>query len=210
MLPLTTRGLAILTLVGGLASVACERQATAPANLVLLNGKILTVDATDTVAQAVAITAGKITAVGADDDIRSRIGDETRVIDLHGRTVTPGLIDSHAHFSAAGELYSVDLSRATSMADVLERVAARVKQTPPGEWIRGDGWDEGKLAERRYITAADLDTVAPNNPVYLTHTTGHYGAANSAALKLGGGPTRPRTRHSARSIATRGETPPAS
>jgi predicted amidohydrolase YtcJ len=186
MVACATRVMATLTLIGGLACVAYERQSADPADLVLLNGKILTVDATDTVAQAVAVTAGKIVAVGSNDDIRARVGNETRVIELHGRTATPGMIDSHTHFSAADELYSIDLSRATSVADVLERVAARVKEAVPNQWILGDGWDEGKLAERRYITAADLDTVAANIPVYLTHTTGHYGTANGTAMKIGG------------------------
>ena len=72
------------------------------------------------------------------------------------------------------------------MADVIAKVKAWADKLPPGEWVRGSGWDEGKLAERRYITAADLDKAAPNNPVYLTHTTGHYGVANSLALKLSG------------------------
>jgi len=70
------------------------------------------------------------------------------------------------------------------MDDVLARVAAQVAKTKPGEWIRGRGWDEGKLAERRHITAADLDKVAPNNPVWLTNTTGHYGVGNSYAMKI--------------------------
>ena len=70
------------------------------------------------------------------------------------------------------------------MADVIAKVKAWADKLAPGEWVRGGGWDEGKLAERRYITAADLDKAAPNNPVYLTHTTGHYGVANSLALKL--------------------------
>ena len=90
------------------------------------------------------------------------------------------------------------------MDDVLQRVAAQVAKTKPGEWVRGRGWDEGKLAERRYITAADLDKVAPNNPVWLTHTTGHYGVANSYALKMAEvRERRPRIRRPARSIATR-------
>ena len=89
------------------------------------------------------------------------------------------------HFSEVDALFNVELSDApSSMADVLQRVAAQVATPKPGEWVRGRGWDEGKLAERRYITAADLDKVAPNNPVWLTHTTGHYGVANSYALKM--------------------------
>ena len=159
---------------------------TTPADLVLRNGKILTVDARDSVAQAVAIAGGKIVAVGSNDDVRARIGPATQVIDLGGRTVTPGLIDTHVHFSEVDKLFSVDLSdpSVTKMDDVLKRVGEPVARLKPGEWVRGRGWDEGKLAERRYITAADLDKVAPDNPVWLTNTTGHYGVANSYALKM--------------------------
>ncbi|MDH4067055.1 MAG: amidohydrolase, partial [Acidobacteriota bacterium] len=90
------------------------------------------------------------------------------------------------HFSEADKLFNVDLSdpAVKSMDDVLQRVAAHVRTLKPGEWVRGRGWDEGKLAERRYITAADLDRVSPNNPVWLTQTTGHYGVANTYALKM--------------------------
>ncbi len=100
-----------------------------------------------------------------------------------------GLIDSHVHFSEVDALFNVDLSDVAikSMDDVLQRIAAQVAKLKPGEWVRGRGWDEGKLAERRYITAADLDKVAPNNPVWLTHTTGHYGVANSYAHEDGRG-----------------------
>jgi predicted amidohydrolase YtcJ len=157
-----------------------------PADRVLINGKILTVDATDTVAQAVAIAGGKIVAVGSNDAIKARIGTGTDVIDLRGRAATPGLIDSHVHFSGASQLYTLDLGDPAikKMDDVLARVQAQVAKLKPGEWVRGRGWDEGKLAEQRYITAADLDKVAPNNPVWLTHTTGHYGVGNSYAMRL--------------------------
>jgi predicted amidohydrolase YtcJ len=156
------------------------------ADVVLLNGKILTVDARDSIAQTVAIAGGKIVAVGSTPDVRGRIGPATQVIDLRGRTVTPGLIDTHVHFSEVDALFSVDLSDVsiTRMDDVLKRVGEQAARLEAGEWVRGRGWDEGKLAERRYITAADLDKVAPNNPVWLTNTTGHYGVANSYALKM--------------------------
>src|SRR5262249_51639953 len=98
----------------------------------------------------------------------------------------PGLVDTHVHFSEADALYSIDLGDAASIKDVLDRVRAKVAASKPGEWIRGQGWDEGKLTERRYVSAADLDTVAPANPVWLVHTTGHYGVGNGRALEIGG------------------------
>ena len=178
------RVLRLTVLVALAASAPTRAQPPPSADLVLINGTVLTVDANDTVAQAVAVAGGKIVAVGSTDAVRSRIGAATEVIDLRGRTATPGLIDAHVHFSEADALVSVDLSEAASMADVLARVRARVATLKRGEWVTGRGWDEGKLAERRYITAADLDKVAPDNPVWLMHTTGHYGVANGYALKL--------------------------
>src|SRR5262245_57378245 len=175
-------------LAGCVLAAACQRHSVEQADLVLVNGKILTVDPNDTVAEAIAVTAGRIVAVGSTLQIQSRVGDRTRVVNLEGRTVTPGLIDSHVHFSKAGELFTIDLSDVAikSIVDVKARVAARVKTTAPGQWITGQGWDEAKLPERRFISAADLDEVAPANPVWLTQTTGHYGVANSRAMSLAG------------------------
>jgi predicted amidohydrolase YtcJ len=158
------------------------------AGLVLVHGHILTEDAKESVAQAVAIEGDRIVAVGTDSEIMAMAGPSTHVIDLHGRTATPGLIDSHAHIAEGGtsEVFDVPLTDATSIAEMVKRVAAKAATLKPGEWVTGSGWDEGKLAEKRLPTAADLDAVSPNNPVWLMHTTGHYGVANSAALKLAG------------------------
>jgi predicted amidohydrolase YtcJ len=158
------------------------------ADLVLINGHILTVDANDSVVQAIAVRRGVIVKVGSDAEVLGFAGNPPglRVINLHGRTATPGLIDTHAHIADGGveELYGVKLSDATSVAEIVARVKVKIAGAKPGEWVTGSGWDEGKLAERRYVTATDLDAVAPNNPIWLTHTTGHYGVANSVALKL--------------------------
>jgi hypothetical protein len=170
-----------------LASLLCAFSAHAQtAEMVLLHGKILTVDPNDFVAQALAIRAGKIVAVGSDQEILALAGPQTQTIDLQGRTATPGLIDTHAHLAEGGvdELYAVSLSEATSVSDVIQRVQAAAAKLPPGQWVTGSGWDEGKLSERRYILASDLDKAAPRNPVWLMQTTGHYGVANHRALQM--------------------------
>jgi hypothetical protein len=157
-----------------------------PADLILIHGKILTVDPKDSIAQAIAIRQGKIIAVGTDQQIHLLAGPQTNLIDLQGRTATPGLIDTHAHIATGGveELYSVSLSDAATIPDVVNRIRLAANKLKPGDWLTGAGWDEGKLAERRYILASDLDKAAPHNPVWLLHTTGHYGVANHEALRL--------------------------
>ena len=170
-----------------LACFSCARPCfgqSAASDLILLNSHIITVDAHDSIAQALAIHDGKITAVGTNDEIRKLAPKSAKVIDLHGLTVTPGLIDTHCHFDETSVLYDITLSEVTSIKDTLELVRKKAATLKAGEWIRGAGWDEAKFAERRYITAADLDSVAPNNPVWLQHTTGHYGVANSYAFRL--------------------------
>jgi predicted amidohydrolase YtcJ len=171
-----------ILLLSALAGIAAAQSP----DLILIHGKILTVDAKDSVVEAVAIAQGKIVAVGSTAEIQRRAGPTTRVVDLHGLTATPGLIDTHGHYAASGvdELYSVVLNDVQRVSDAVEKIRQKAATLKPGEWLVGAGWDEGKLAERRYLLASDLDKVTPNNPVWLMHTTGHYGVANSYALKL--------------------------
>jgi hypothetical protein len=160
------------------------------ADRILVNGNVLTVDAEDTIAQALAIKDGRILAVGTNEEIEALAGPETDRIDLNGRTATPGLLDAHCHFAWGGAdlLGLIDLSypKVQKVQDAAEAVRARIGELAPGEWVQGQGWDEGKLAERRYLYASDLDSVSPENPVWLTHTMGHYGVANSLALENAG------------------------
>ena len=173
-----------------LAAVSSNVAAQTRADLLLVNGRVLTVDSTDRVAQAVGIAGNRIIVVGTTAEVERAAAPNARRIDLAGRTVTPGLLDAHAHFSDGGaeRLYVLDLSypNVKSIPDVATAVGAKAAAAPKGTWIQGRGWDEGKLAERRVITAKDLDAASPNNPVVLTQTTGHYVVANSAALRLAG------------------------
>jgi predicted amidohydrolase YtcJ len=184
--PLRTTLLSLASLLPSFATPCLAQSSAAKADIVLINGTILTVDPQDSTAEALAIRAGKITAVGTRQQILALTGSHTQIIDLHGRTATPGLIDTHGHYQDGGvdQLYNIPLSDATSIAEIVRRVQAKAATAKPGEWIRGAGWDEGKLAENRYVYASDLDKVSPNNPVYLRNTTGHYAAVNSYALRL--------------------------
>jgi len=194
MLQEAGRGVAcrrLLVLVCLLSTIAAPASwAGLAADRVLMNGRIITVDALDTIAQAVAIKDGRIVAVGTDPEVEALTGPGTERIDLLGRTATPGLLDAHCHLASGGFdlLFVVDLSypAVKSISDAVGRVKEKAAGTKPGAWITGRGWDEGKLAERRYIDASDLDPVSADHPVWLTHTTGHYGVANSVALKLAG------------------------
>jgi predicted amidohydrolase YtcJ len=171
-----------------LAAVSPDAAAQTRADLLLVNGRVLTVDSADRVAQAVGIVGDRIVVVGTTAEVERAAAPNARRIDLAGRTVTPGLLDAHAHFSDGGaeRLYVLDLSYpyVKSIRDVAAAIRSKAAGTPKGTWIQGRGWDEGKLAERRVITAKDLDTASPDNPVVLAQTTGHYLVANSAALRL--------------------------
>ncbi|WP_441278121.1 amidohydrolase [Tardiphaga sp. 172_B4_N1_3] len=169
-----------------LPAVAQQSDPSAP-QVVLTGGKILTLDGQSTIAQALAIRDGKILAVGSDAAIKPLAGPQTRVIDLAGKSVVPGLIDTHAHFKAAGlGDYVVNLGGAKDVAGALDLIRAFVAKKQPGAWITTGGWHPpSQLAEKRYLTRQELDSVSPNNPVYL-RTVGHFSMANSLALQKAG------------------------
>ena len=166
------------------------------ADSIYVNGKIITVDAKDSVVEALAIKGDKIVAVGSDVDIRELAGTSTEVVDLAGKTVLPGINDSHAHAAMYGSSrppLTLDLGfpMVKSIADIKEAVRERAAAVKPGEWIRGNGWDYGYLAEyltdrSRGITRWDLDEVAPHNPVFLVDFSQHRLVANSRALEVAG------------------------
>jgi predicted amidohydrolase YtcJ len=173
--------------VAGVTHAAAEQMGVSPPELVLIKGKILTMDLGSTVAEALAVRDGKILAVGSNAAIKLLEGPQTQVIDLAGKTVVPGMIDTHAHFKAAGLAeYVVNMSRAKSVADALDALKAFAATKKPGEWIIGSAWHPpSQLAEKRYLTRQEIDSVAPNNPVYL-RTVGHFSMANTVALQKAG------------------------
>lgn len=156
------------------------------ADTILINGHILTVDPNFSAASALAIRDGRILATGTDDDIAALAGPQTRRLDLAGRTALPGLIDAHCHMLATGLLLGdIVLHDCRTVPEVLARVASRAAQTPPGTWLVGRGWDESVLAEGRPPGRAELDEVAPYNPVCL-HRVWNKLVCNSEALAVAG------------------------
>jgi len=159
------------------------------ADLILTNGKILTADDDFSIAEAIAVKDGKIWALGSSDEISELEGEDTKVIDLEGKTVMPGLIDSHLHVVGTGialQRINCRTPPMRSIEDIKEALAEKVEESKPGEWILGRGWDQAKLEEHRNPTRWDLDEVAPDNPVLLTRTCGHVEVANSKALEVAG------------------------
>ncbi|WP_316528293.1 amidohydrolase [Kitasatospora brasiliensis] len=164
------------------------------ADLVFLDGRVVTVDAEFSVAEALAVTAGVISAVGRRDEVVPLIGPRTRVVDLRGATLLPGINDSHLHgcaFGMATPPLSLDLGHpaVSSLADVAEAVREAVAGAPAGQWITGHGWDTGYLDEcvgdpLRQPSRHDLDAVSPDHPVVLYSFSGHATWVNSKALEL--------------------------
>ena len=175
-----------------LGTMGCGKKPE-PADLVLTGGKIVTVDDGLPEAQALAARDGKIVALGSPEEIARFIGDSTQVIHLGGALAVPGLIDSHGHFMGLGESKTIlDLTRARSWEDIVAMVGEAAKAAKPGEWIQGRGWHQDKwdTVPQPNVDGLPfhdaLSRAAPDNPVVLTHASGHSCLANAKAMEIGG------------------------
>jgi predicted amidohydrolase YtcJ len=186
-----------LALLGAVVSgiSACEGVDTNVADLVLTNGNIVTVDEAMPAAQAMAVRGDRIVAVGTSADIESFIGSSTEVVDLQGRTAVPGFIEGHGHYVGLGQAKMIlDLTNTRSFQDIVDMVAEAVPESEPGGWIQGRGWHQEKWDEPAtgpgtvdgVPVHAGLSAVSPDNPVILTHASGHASYVNGRALELAG------------------------
>jgi predicted amidohydrolase YtcJ len=175
--------LALLTAIAGAGVMAsgCEPE------LIAVNGRIYTVDATARWVEALAVCSGRIVQTGTTREIEPLAGKSTRRINLAGRTVLPGFNDSHVHLIDGGtQLVEVNLRDARTPQETAARLAAFVKTQPKGRWILGGFWDHEAWPEKVLPTRALIDSVTPDNPVFIQRIDGHMGLANSLALKLAG------------------------
>ncbi|AGL02309.1 amidohydrolase [Desulfoscipio gibsoniae] len=166
------------------------------ADMLILNGKVLTVDKNFSIKEAIAVKNGMIIDVGTSDDVKRLAGSQTKVIDLMGKVILPGAHDAHLHAATYGmvlnpSFLNLSYPNIKSLEELKEKLAAKVKSTPPGTWIKGMGWNPAFLEEfggdaTKLITRYDLDDVSPDHPVYLIHYSCHLLVANSKALELSG------------------------
>ncbi|MDH3455848.1 MAG: amidohydrolase [Gemmatimonadota bacterium] len=167
-----------------LASVPLTAQQQ-PADWILYNGRIYTVDANRPLAEAMAVRDGRVIFVGSRRGVEALAGNRTTRTDLEGRTVIPGMVDAHVHLAGLGAaLRRVDLVGTRSYLQVVERVAERARTTPRGEWVTGQGWDQNDWADTRFPTMEALSRAVPDHPVYLTRVDGHAALVNEKALEL--------------------------
>lgn len=172
---------------------ACQNtnEGEVKADLLITNGFIYTVDADNPMVEAVAVIGDTILFAGTMDEAERFIGENTRKMDLGGKTMIPGLIEGHAHLLGVGNnLLNVDLMYAQSYQEVIDMVKERAKVTPKGEWILGRGWHQDKWVNqpermfRNLPTHHDLSEAVPDHPVFLSHASGHMGLANARAMEL--------------------------
>jgi predicted amidohydrolase YtcJ len=158
-----------------------------PPDLIVVDARIYTVDNARPMASALAVRGGRVLFVGSDTEARTLAGAGTRVLDLHGRTVIPGMVDAHAHLTGlAASLRNVALAGSTSYNEVISRVVERTKTVKPGEWVQGRGWDQNRWPEKSFPTHEALSRATPSNPVVLTRIDGHALLANAMAMRLAG------------------------
>ena len=157
-----------------------------------VNGTVITMEG-ERVVQAVAVLGDLIVAVGSDAEVQALGGPETRVVDLDGRTMTPGFYAAHDHFPGSGrvavtrvDLNSPPIGAIENMDQLVAALRARAEELPEGQWVSGRGYDDTLLAEQRHPTRADLDRASTTHPIYISHTSGHLGVASSLALELAG------------------------
>ncbi|MDN5212682.1 amidohydrolase [Fulvivirgaceae bacterium BMA12] len=176
-----------------LLCISCKDVGHQKADIVIKNGNIYTVDQAAPKAEAVAVVGGFIVAVGKNVTVDPWIGEHTEVINLQGKTMTPGLIEGHGHFLAMGRSkLNLDLLDVTSYEQLVEKVEEAVMEALPGEWILGRGWHQSKWdsisgpVEKGFQTHQMLSAVSPDNPVFLSHASGHAGFANAKAMEIAG------------------------
>jgi len=139
------------------------------ADMVLMNGNVLTMNPSKPLAQAIAVKDDKIVEVGTDAEIQQWIGKNTKTLDLKGRTVVPGLIDTHVHIAGFGRsMAGINLRNVRSIREMQEKLEKRVRVASKESWVLGHGWDQDRLKEKRYPTRWDLDKFSPNNPVFFS------------------------------------------
>ena len=182
-----------LAAVAARTPIASQQPPAQSADLVITNAKIVTVDDGVPEAQAIAVRGGRIQALGTSDEIKRYTGAGTEVIDARGQLVIPGFIESHGHFNGVGDAeLNLKLMPTKSWDEIVAMVAEAVKRAKPGQWIIGRGWHQEKWTSRPdpnvegFPTHASLDAVSPDNPVILTHASGHASFANGKALQLSG------------------------
>ena len=160
------------------------------ADIILHHGRVLTVDAKDSIEEAVAIQGKHILAVGKNQDILALAGENTQLIDAVGRTVMPGFIDAHLHYGMYGLLdhgvINLTYPRVKSIREIQELIRQAAAGRPTGEWIKLNGYDHNKIEEGRHPTRQELDEAAPDHPVQCTRICGHMGVYNTVGLRSAG------------------------
>lgn len=153
---------------------------------IFINGEVVSLDASNSVHEAVAVSRGRIAALGRSGDLKGLAGPDTQIIDMQGKALFPGFIDSHNHLMMYGYLLSgIDCGSPSNkdVGDILNRVKAEAEEKGVGQWVKGGGYNELKLREQRHVTRWELDGVSADNPVIIHHTSGHACILNSKALE---------------------------